>query len=303
MDISQETRERIVNAANQLYEQAGRLDFPTVDAVRRVSKTNMNDASAVMKEWRRMQTATAAPVAVAVPERVQQASQTAIAALWSEAQGIATEALQAAQADWEKERAEAETLRGELSAAFEAQAVELDAAQVRIAELECAAAVVAHQTTELRDELAAAIERAHTAAARAVEIERRADDLKAALTAAQEAAKVAAVELDAERQRNAAAAARLDAVITELATVKATAAAAAQESSRQVERLAMAEADRDAARKGAGSAREDAAKLRGQVEAMQAQTADLMRVFADRAPEAIATKPAAKPSARTKKGA
>ena len=64
MDISQETRERIVSAANQLYEQADRLDFPTVDAVRRVSKTNMNDASAVMKEWRRMQTATAAPVAV-----------------------------------------------------------------------------------------------------------------------------------------------------------------------------------------------------------------------------------------------
>ena len=118
MDINQETRERIVSAANQLYEQAGRLDFPTVDAVRRVSKTNMNDASAVMKEWRRMQTATAAPVAVAVPDRVQQASQAAIAALWSEAQGIATEALHAAQADWEKERAEAETLRGELSARF-----------------------------------------------------------------------------------------------------------------------------------------------------------------------------------------
>ena len=121
MDISQETRERIVTAASQLYEQAGRLDFPTVDAVRRLSKTNMNDASAVMKEWRRMQTATAAPVAVAVPDRVQQASQAAIAALWGEAQGLATEALHAAQADWEKERAEAETLRGELSAAFEAQ--------------------------------------------------------------------------------------------------------------------------------------------------------------------------------------
>ena len=314
MDISQETRERIVTAASQLYEQAGRLDFPTVDAVRRLSKTNMNDASAVMKEWRRMQTATAAPVAVAVPDRVQQASQAAIAALWGEAQGLATEALHAAQADWEKERAEAETLRGELSAAFEAQAVELDAAQARIAELETAAAEAARQVSELRGELAAAVEREHTAAARAVEIERRADDLKAALTAAQDAAKTAAAEMDAERQRHAAAAARLDAVATELSTVKAKAEAAeqahqeqrkqsAQEAHRQAERLTQAEADRDAARREAGAAREDAAKLRGQVEAMQAQAADLMRVFAEhRAPEASAAKPAAKPSAKAKKG-
>ena len=244
MDINQETRERIVSAANQLYEQAGRLDFPTVDAVRRVSKTNMNDASAVMKEWRRSQTAGATPAAVAVPDRVQQASQAAIAALWSEAQGIATEALHAAQAGWEKERAEAETLRGELSAAFEAQAVELDAAQVKIAEQETAAAEAARQATELRGELTAAVEREHTAVARAVEIERRADDLKAALTAAQEAAKTAAAELDTVRRET-------------------------------------------------GTAREEAAKLRGQVEAMQAQAADLMRVFAEhRAPEAGIAKPA-----------
>jgi hypothetical protein len=48
MDINPEIRERILNAAQQL----GRLELPTVDAVRRLSKTNMNDASAVMKEWR-----------------------------------------------------------------------------------------------------------------------------------------------------------------------------------------------------------------------------------------------------------
>ncbi|MDP2852583.1 MAG: DNA-binding protein [Gallionella sp.] len=263
MNISQETRERIIDAANQLYEQAGRLDFPTVDAVRRTSKTNMNDASAIMKEWRRMQTATAAPVAVAVPVRVQQASQAAIAALWSDALGIATEALHAAQAGWERERAEAETLRGELSAAFEAQAVELSAAQIKIVVLDAEIDEAARQITELREEITAAVEREHTAATRAIEIERRADDLKIALAAAQEAAKTAAAELDAERQRHAV-------------------------------RLAQADTDRDAARKDAGGTREDAAKLRGQIEAMQAQTADLMRVFAEhRAPEDSAAKPTA----------
>jgi hypothetical protein len=45
----------ILKAAQQLFETSGRLELPTVDAVRRLSKTNMNDASAVMKQWRRLQ--------------------------------------------------------------------------------------------------------------------------------------------------------------------------------------------------------------------------------------------------------
>ena len=55
-----------------------RLELPTVDAVRRLSKTNMNDASAVMQEWRRLQIVSAA--VVSVPDRVQQASQSALRA-------------------------------------------------------------------------------------------------------------------------------------------------------------------------------------------------------------------------------
>jgi hypothetical protein len=41
MDINPEIRERILNAAQQLFEASGRLELPTVDAVRRLSKTNM----------------------------------------------------------------------------------------------------------------------------------------------------------------------------------------------------------------------------------------------------------------------
>jgi hypothetical protein len=76
MDINPEIRERILNAAQQLFETSGRLELPTVDTVRRLSKTNMNDASAVMKEWRRLQivSASASAAVVAVPDRVQQAS-------------------------------------------------------------------------------------------------------------------------------------------------------------------------------------------------------------------------------------
>jgi colicin import membrane protein len=79
-DINPEIRERILNAAQQLFEAAGRLELPTVDAVRRLSKTNMNDASAVMKEWRRLQIVSASAAVVSVPDRVQQASQSALSA-------------------------------------------------------------------------------------------------------------------------------------------------------------------------------------------------------------------------------
>jgi colicin import membrane protein len=175
-------RNRIITAANQLFEQAGRAGFPTVDAVRRTARANMNDASAVMKDWRRMQTATATTVAVAVPDRVQQASQAALATLWAEAQDLAHEALIASQAAWDAERAEAEKLRVELSGAFEVQAAELDTLQGRFADLEAtaaaAAAAVEKQVAELREQLAAMTERAGTAEARAAEIERRAADLK-----------------------------------------------------------------------------------------------------------------------------
>ena len=218
MEINEETRNRIMTAANQLFEQAGRASFPTVDAVRRTARANMNDASAVMKDWRRLQT-TATAVAVAVPDRVQQASQAALATLWAEAQDLAHEALIASQAAWNAERAEAEKLRVELSAAFEGQAAELDTLQGRLADLEAAAAAAEKRVGDLREQLAALTERAGTAEARVAEIERRAADLKT---------------------------------------------------------------DRDLARVDAGQARDEAARLRGQNEAMQSQQAELMRVIAAR---------------------
>lgn len=84
-----------------------------------------------------------------------------------------------------------------------------------------------------------------------------------------------------------------DAARAELASVKAKAEAAAQthqeqrkhaatEANRAAERLTKAQVERDSARKEAGKAREEAAQLRGQVEALQTQNADLMRALADR---------------------
>ncbi len=115
LPIPAEVRERVVQAAAELYEQGGRQDFPTVDQVRRLARVDMNAASSIMREWRRAQTARAAPVAVMVPEAVSQANSTALAALWHQAQELANTSLRTAQVAWESERGELDAMRQELA--------------------------------------------------------------------------------------------------------------------------------------------------------------------------------------------
>jgi hypothetical protein len=143
MDVNPEIRERILAAAGQLFEQSGRKELPTVDAVRKLSKTSMNDASAVMREWRRLQIVSASAAVVSVPERVSQASAAALSTLWTEAQELANESLNVAQAAWDAERAEAEKLRVELSSAFESQGAELEGLKGKLAETEAKASAAA----------------------------------------------------------------------------------------------------------------------------------------------------------------
>jgi colicin import membrane protein len=294
VDTNPEIRERILSAAQTLFEQSGRKELPTVDAVRKLSKTSMNDASAVMREWRRLQIVSASAAVVSVPERVSQASQAALSALWTEAQELANESLNVAQAAWDAERAEAEKLRVELSSAFETQGAELEALKVKLAEVEAkasAAAVAAEQErAEARQQVTALTDQAHTATARAQEIEKRAEDLKATLGLAQAAAAIVTAELEAERKQHAATRGRLDTSSTELVTVKARAEAQASVQLDQAERLKRVEAELTQARGAAAAAREEAAKLRGQAEALQTQHAELMRVIESREGERPAPK-------------
>lgn len=125
--IPSDVRDRIIAAAQELAERDGRL--PTVDAVRRQARVDMNSASAIMREWRRAQTVRAAPVAVAIPDAVQAKASESLAALWLAAQELANASLRAAQSAWDIERQELEALRAELSQAFEAQTLELEQAR------------------------------------------------------------------------------------------------------------------------------------------------------------------------------
>ena len=177
MDIAQDIRDRVIAAATALYEEAQRVEFPKVASVRAKAGVDMNAASVVMRDWRQAQTTKAAPVVVDVPEKVKTSSLAALASLWVEAQALANQGLGLAQSAWEAERAEAETLREQLSAAFDAKAAEVDQALASIEKLEASAQITDAQLTATAADLAGAMERATTAQARIVEIERRADGL------------------------------------------------------------------------------------------------------------------------------
>ena len=47
-NIPADVRERIIAAAAELYDQAGRENLPTVDAVRRAARADMNTTSAAV---------------------------------------------------------------------------------------------------------------------------------------------------------------------------------------------------------------------------------------------------------------
>jgi len=295
MDQSNDTQARIFKAADALYEQAGRgAAFPTVDAVRKAARVNMNDAATAMKEWRRAQTAQAAPVAITVPDSVQQLHSQALAALWQAAQASANESLRGAQAGWEAERAEADTLNKQLGDAYDAQAGELETATRQLAEQAAALQVEQERTAELSREVEdlrtsklAAESRAVLAEQRAIEVERRADDLRAELDHAHQDAERLRTELAAAAAATVEAARRTDDLRAELATVKAKAEAAdhvhqdqrqqaAAETHRTLERLSVTQAAYDEARREAATAREEAARLYGQLQAHQEQTAAIL---------------------------
>jgi chromosome segregation ATPase len=238
-----EVFERIFKAADSLYEEGGRVDFPTVDAVRKAAKVNMNDASAAMKQWRRAQTAQAAPIVVQVPESIAQVGNQAMATIWQQAQELANDSLRSAQAGWEAERQELDVMRQELATAFEEQGEELKLATARLAELETQLAASVAKSTELTASCAE-VKRLHSVAeGRAEELAQRSGDLRLELDrayaqadAARDEARTLKAAIEKERETRSqehikhgeelqASKEEAQALKVELASVKSTAEA------------------------------------------------------------------------------
>lgn len=124
--VDKSVLERIEQAANELYVENNHERFPTVDAVRRRAKVDMNTASLVMKDWRKKQLSKAAPATVDVPKELSEAFSHSIKSIWEQAQAIANESLKRAQQSWENERQEAEEMTAEISKAFDEQTLHLE---------------------------------------------------------------------------------------------------------------------------------------------------------------------------------
>lgn len=206
MEVSPNIQNRIFSAADALYQEAGQQAFPTVDAVRKFAKVNMNDASVGMRAWRRSQSTQIVPMTVQVPSTLQQSSAAALVTLWSEAVALANETLRAAQTAWDVERTEAEALREQMASAYETQATEQEATQTEVIRLRAEIERIRVEAKEMqqhRDSAVRETDIAKTAAthaeARIIEIERRADDLRTGLDQAHASLTLATEELKAMR--------------------------------------------------------------------------------------------------------
>jgi colicin import membrane protein len=278
------TKEQVFAAADQIAAAGQR---PTLEAVRQVTGGSYTTISPALNEWKAKQATTATPLREPAPQVVTDRLAEVGAEIWSVALELANarlaaerEALEKARADLEADRAEATELADRLTG-------QLEEVQSLLASSQAAEQAAHSAAAELRDQLAAAQEQAHTADARAQEIERRAGELRIELDRSHQDADQARQALAEQREAAQAMAAQLDQVRAELvkAQAKAEADQAAhqelrtrmeRESSAQADRLTAATRERDEARQVAATAREDVARLAGQLTAHQEQTAALI---------------------------
>ena len=163
----------------------------------------------------------------------------------------------------------------DLQTGYQAQAVELAQVRERLAVTEQTAKVVAEQH---------AAELARMATTMEAERQRHlqeSEQLRVDLVQQKNASLEVATERDQARAALAAVTAKADAIEQARQEQRK---AAELESTRSGDRLAKAEVDQEKAHQDASAAREDAANLRGQVEAMKAQVAELMQVLAAKKP-------------------
>lgn len=276
MTLNPEIEQRIYDAAAELYDATGRAAFPTVDAVRRRSKTNMNDASVAMRAWRAEQNSTGQPIAVTIPDAIRSVHNDALAALWNAAQDLANAGLRAAHAGWEADRTETETVRAQLATAFDEQGAELAQAQRGCQELmasldACKAAgeEARLQVVVYADECRTLRADASAAARVIIEMQAHIDDARNELDKSNARTTSVQHELDVFREATQA----------ELVQLKTALAIAASQ-------IAVANAQEKAARKEKATAqqalleaREMASALRGQVDTLTRQNTDLLAAF------------------------
>ncbi len=299
------TKDQIHQAADQLTT-AG--EAATMAAVRKLlgggSYTTINEG---LKEWKAKQQAVVMPLREPAPEGISKRLDEVGAEVWAIALELANarltserEALEATRAQLETSQQEATELADQLSADLETlQAQHLQATQ----DLQAANTTL----EQLRQENATLSRQLATTEARAEETTKRADDLKAEL----QHAHAANTE---QRQRHTHEAQALQANLTSTSeTLKTQTAEAvrlqtqldqaqaqlaslhqqqqvdqerhAREIQQLGERLDKAQAEKEQVLQAASTSREDAAGLRGELEALRVQNAALLATLTPPAPD------------------
>ena len=289
------TKEQILAAAGER---------PTLEAVRQIVGGSYTTISPVLNEWKARQKEAAEPLREPAPQAVGERLAEVGADIWAMALGLANSRLATEREAMEKARADMEAAQAETAELADKLSGEVEALQSRLASIEAAELAARTDVDGLRGQLTVSQEQAHTAEARAVEIERRADELRIELDRAHQEADQARQALAEQQKVNQATTAQVDRLRDELSTVKAKAEAADQahqeqrrqvaaDAQRQAEQLSATQAERDQARQEASKAREDAARLAGQLQTHQEQTA---AILARLAPVEAKPEDAVKPS-------
>jgi colicin import membrane protein len=169
--------DRIMAAADQLYEQHGRTTIPTVDQVRRHAKANMHDVTLLMREWR-LRPHRHSETIQTIPDHLQRAANDALASVWQAACDTAKTTLSAERAAWEQERVEADQLRHELAEACEAALQEQNRLAVSRQQLEQQLASLDERHRQTEQALVEAIRERDVAVAIHHEVQQHLDDMR-----------------------------------------------------------------------------------------------------------------------------
>ena len=125
--IPADVRERIHQLAALLYEQHHQQCFPVLADVCRLGGVDMNVASQLFMEWRMSQQVNIAPLPQRLPGELKELAGLVVDRTWQQAQQLANQYVQSAQAAWQDERQELLAEQRDLALLCEQQAQELDA--------------------------------------------------------------------------------------------------------------------------------------------------------------------------------
>ena len=200
------------------------------------------------------------------------------------------------RAQAERELADASQTVEDLESMVDEAAVQVSALEAKLVDLQTAHQAQAVELAQVRERLSLTEQTAKTAEAQhAAELARMNAVIEADRVRHQQEADQLRTELAEQKKAAHGAVAERDQVRVDLAAVTAKAQASEQarleqrkvvdqEAKRAIAQLAKAETSLEKAHQEAGAAREDSANLRGQVEAMKVQVAELMQVLATKKP-------------------